>query len=1064
MISADPGYPAIPIIRRILTAEPQNISIKILSADTVLLDQMLIPIAEPVTKSDKREYIYKPQLSVYNSDELLIGQRYAVKQLGNRALLEIYPFDYMPAANMLIIYTMNIEYDINGFDQTSVNNNNMIVIYNDDFSDVISSMELFFMRRNKHVNAFPLSITGSTSDSIISFLRGQFSTEPFSFLLIMGDSRMVPGAWGLGDGTPYTDIYYSTADASDYLPDLLVSRLPFDSSYKFTEFISKVELSLGSGAAEMRNKAYFMASNDPGNHLLAESTQIYSMERFRDIGFVTDSLFYYYNTGTPVEDALNEGRTMAFYTGHGIAYQWSGPPFNAYDIDSLSNSPYFPYIFSFACLTGNYFYTTYFGGQWLDHGNGGGIGFIGSSQETYWEQDDILQRYFVDSLVNDKYVIEAFNSGKTDFLQYYGDNQTTKRYFEQYNYFSVPDIYLGNFNIDNIYIYSDKYEPYTNGYVSLNIEFEGMPDKHGYACIYADSLIDSATVSAAGIYNFYHNNMPGDTINASLYFPGRLMEESNIILIDNGPYAAVKDYAVSDIVSDTVKFDITVKNFGNAVADDISVFLNYVPDYMTLSHNDLYIDSMLPESALMVNNALIFTVEDNAGAGSDTLCTVGTVSGSDTIYSYISVSNLIPSFNADFLYAICGMDTSNALTIGKVCNVYFTVENTSSFKAKNIHVSIDGAFTGVSTEYNCDSLMPGQKAETAFALIPVDPDSNMLSLNMHVSMGSFEQNIEFKLLLRLKNSYSFLGPVMGYYLYTADMIDLENRPQFSDVRTDEKGWKTLPFDDDETAGIDLPFFVRIDKNYYDKLYLNANGVLSTDSIESALFGVTTLPSSSITGRAFVCAWNDYRFSDVNYLSDNINDLKGSVLYKSNDLGTSMTILYNNVTDYEDDTFAFAIVIDTADITVHYYKIPFNNNLVTGFQFSPSQYLTFTGDSFSTSAGIDLIRDSLSISINDKLPRPITKYSAETYTENHAPLLMSSPVAGNSELIIGIFEPDIYSIDIYDITGRNIANIHNGLLVKGNYHFSSKIQASGMYFIRICNRTECLLSRRITIIY
>lgn len=994
----------------------------------------------------------------------LPGIRYRSGSIGNAWVFEIYPFDYMPAQNMIIAYTMNVDYSMEGVFSTFIDNNRMLILYNDEFESIIDSAELFFSRRGKSVSSYSLSSSGSTSDSIAAFIRQQYSSSPFSFLLILGDSRKVPGSWGEGDGNPYTDIYYSMSDSTDYIPEILVSRLPFDSSYKFTEFFLKAEQSMGINAQDMRKKAYFMATNDPGYHFLAESTQIYSMEKLRNINFNTDSLFYYYNTGTAVDEAINEGKAMAFYTGHGIAYQWSGPSFTESDIDSLHNSPYFPYIFSFACLTGNYFYTQYFGYQWLSTADRGAKGFIGSSKETYWEQDDILQKYFVDSLIKDKYIIEAFNDAKRDFLSYYGDNPTTKRYFEQYNYFSIPDMYFGNHEIYNVTLTHDRYEPFSEGNVTLAIDFDGVPEMSGFAGIYSDTLIDSLSIVAPGDYILYHSNNPGDTIYASLYFPGAFMDHGSIILLSDGPYVSVKDYAVSDISSDTLKFDIALKNFGNADALNINAFMQYMPDYITMEENNISCDSLMPESLCIISNALIFTVEDNAGAGSDTLCLLGIVFDSDTAYAEISISDLTPSFNAEFEYAVCGTDTSNAVTIGKVCDIHFTLKNTSSFKAKNITVSIDGAFSGINTVFACDSLMSGETADAVFAIVTDDPDSNRISVNMHIKMGSFAQEFNFALPVKLKNSYSFLGPLMGYYIYTSDMIDLENRPLFEDVRNNETGWRVLDFDDDETVCLQLPFEFRLGNGFYNKLYLNANGVISTDSIESPLFNIVALPSSSITGKAFVCAWNDFRFSDVTFMSGNINDLKGLAIYRTNKLNTEMTVLYNNVVNYDNDTFAFAIVIDTADITMHYYKIPQNNNLVTGIQFSNADYLSFSGDSFRTSDGTDLIRDSLSLSINDRIPAPVTKFSSEIYRGTHEPVLMSSPIAGNRELILGIFEPDIYSIEIFDIAGRKIENLHNGILNSGYHHFSSSINASGIYFIRVNNEQKCLLSRKITIMF
>ena len=1063
MIAERPGYPAIPVIRLNLSRGSEISYFKIIETDTILLSLPLVPIGEYIEKKSELQNIYIPDKELYIEDRMLIRTDYNEYTMGKGKIVELFPFNYNPSENMLIVNKIEIHYSSTPA-LPGINDNNIVIIYNEQFSDIYDETESFFIRRGKIPYMYSMTQTGRTADSIGIFIDSIFSEKPFSYLLLMGSSSMLPGNWGLGDGNPYTDLSYALIDTLDYLPDIILSRLPFDSSAQFLHYYNKMEQSMNANALTMRDNAYFMASNDYGYHTLAESTQIYSMEKFRAIDYETDSLFYYYNTGTPVDEAIDEGRALLFYTGHGLTYEWNGPSFDRDDIDSLKNAPFYPFIFSFACLTGNYYYGGFFGNHWLKLEDKGAIGFMGSSKETFWEQDDLFQRFMVDSLVQGDYIFNAVNKGKINFFNYYGNSSVTRRYFEQYNYFAVPDIYVGNTDVSNISISVDRYIPLSSGNIDCTIGYDGILGEPGFLVVCGDSLIDSSRISAQGEYILNHSILLSDTLALSLYIPGQQLFKEDIVLIDNGPFVALKDQFISDIKTDTLFIDMDIKNYGNNTAYNISSYMKHLPIYMTVLNNSIYIDSMLPESIESIGDALVLLTGDNSGSGADTLCTLGFVFDYDTVFSVFSVADLAPSFDAVFIEAICTNDTSSSITLGIATDIFFQVRNTSKIKAKNISITIDGEFNTVYSSGECDSLLSMQTFNPAFGIIVEDSEDDEVIINMTVSMGSYSEGKIFRIPLKLKNSYSFIGPMSGYYIYTSDMIDLENRPEFKDIRSDSSGWSLIDVRDDETVSLSLPFTFKTGDDSFDILYLNANGIISTDSIESSLFGVTALPNSGITGKAFIFGWHDFRFPELTYISDYLGDLRGSALYKINALNTEFQILYNRVTDYNNDTFTFSVCIDTTNILINFYEIPYDNNLVNGIQFSNSEYISFTGDSFSDVQGNPLIRDSFAMIFTRDLPVMMTKFSNEKYTGTHAPILMSGIMYRQStSFIIGVFEPGIYEIRLYDIAGRLQSELYSGFLNRGNIVLPNTAETDGIYFITMSGNKGTVLSRKIIIL-
>ena len=54
-------------------------------------------------------------------------------------------------------------------------------------------------------------------------------------------------------------------------------------------------------------------------------------------------------------DALNANQRFAIYSGHGAETYWAdGPQLTQSQVRSLTNTVMYPFVYSFACITGSY--------------------------------------------------------------------------------------------------------------------------------------------------------------------------------------------------------------------------------------------------------------------------------------------------------------------------------------------------------------------------------------------------------------------------------------------------------------------------------------------------------------------------------------------------------------------------------------------------------------------------------------------------------------------------------------------------------------------------------------
>ncbi|MBI4727020.1 hypothetical protein HY768_07330, partial [candidate division TA06 bacterium] len=502
------GQPKLPVISEWLeipqgataTAEFQILESREVSLKELGLDQKIVPVQHPVPKiagaADKIPFVIDDD--IYSKDEYFGLPKVVLSQpvtmrAKRAALVSFWPVSYNPVSGMLKIATrVKVTINLSGSDQARTNSVrqkytsklydrhtagiainaltidkvskvvppapvNELVIVVDSLYSGIQSLADWDTRKGYYVTVTRTSEIpgGVDTASIRQYILAQYNgTNPPDLVLLVGDINGIPAHRSTEMDQPYTDLYYSTMAGSDIVPDLYVSRISVDNTTQLGYYVAKyLNYQRGAWGAtqDWMQKAYFTASDDNTNpplyHSLAESTSGYCMALSRAHGMTCDSLYAYYGTGTPVATAFNDGRTVMAYTGHGNITLWGGPAFSQADVNALTNAYKSTFVTSFACLTGDFNYSECFGETWIRAAGKGAIAFWGSSVNSYWDEDDILQRRLFDAFLDSGYALIGGMTvkAKLDFGRFYnwnsGPSVTVTRYFEEYNI-------LGNAGVD----------------------------------------------------------------------------------------------------------------------------------------------------------------------------------------------------------------------------------------------------------------------------------------------------------------------------------------------------------------------------------------------------------------------------------------------------------------------------------------------------------------------------------------------------------------------------------------------------------------------------------------
>jgi hypothetical protein len=295
------------------------------------------------------------------------------------------------------------------------------------------------------VDVFNTGTTGTTTTGIKSFIQARYdnaATRP-EFVLLVGDVQHIPSWIGTGEGNPNTDLNYVQLAGTDKFADAFIGRFSVTTAQELQNALSK-SIYMESYIATVAKKNVFMASTD--NYAITEGTHNYVINtHFQPAGWNNLKLYTVTHNATTQQliDALNANQRFAIYSGHGAETYWAdGPQLTQAQVRALTNTVMYPFVYSFACITGSYQIAESFGETWIRTTNGGST-FYGSSVNSYWDEDDILEKRLIDAMFLEDLtrVTPMFDKAKFDLATHYGGvTPTVLRYMEMYNLMGDPSM------------------------------------------------------------------------------------------------------------------------------------------------------------------------------------------------------------------------------------------------------------------------------------------------------------------------------------------------------------------------------------------------------------------------------------------------------------------------------------------------------------------------------------------------------------------------------------------------------------------------------------------------
>ena len=193
---------------------------------------------------------------------------------------------------------------------------------------------------NVTIKEFPTTVIPETIRAYIQ----QFWNTPDApdYILIVGDSNLIPAWYGQGTRHANTDLYYACMDGpDDWCPDVPIGRYPVRTTAQLTAVVNKTNYVEAGSFADPSyiTRVAFLATDDPG--AMAPDSHDAMIEAYTTPAGLTPTRIYFpypSGTGTPeITAAVNAGSLIVTYMAT-AGRRPGGAVLNQNNVNALTNS------------------------------------------------------------------------------------------------------------------------------------------------------------------------------------------------------------------------------------------------------------------------------------------------------------------------------------------------------------------------------------------------------------------------------------------------------------------------------------------------------------------------------------------------------------------------------------------------------------------------------------------------------------------------------------------------------------------------------------------------------
>ncbi len=757
----------------------------------------------------------------------------------------------------------------------------LLIICHDPFMEAMQPFVNWKNTIGRKTTLVSKTTAGSTNTAIKTYITNYYNNPDnnLTYVLLVGDAAQIPSnsistsgdsdnAYGYLVGTDgYNEIFVGrfSAETVAHVETQVQKMIHYERDINTTD----TWLNIGTGVA--RNEG-------AGNGHFGEAD-------YQHMDFIRDTLLNYTyvtvhkeydgsvpgvtnTTATQISQRINAGTSIINYINHGSIDGWSVANYNITHVNQLSNVGKMPFIWSVACVNGDFVTNFCFAEAWLRATNNGNpTGAIGTMMSTInqdWQppmtgQDEMVTILSESYQNNIKRTFGGLSiNGSMKMMDVHG--ASGKKNHDTWTLFGDPTLMVRTdipqemiiSHNPTLFLGSSSFTVScdTDGaIVALSHENNGVVTCLGKA-VASDG---SATV----VFDEPVTTPMDITVAITAYNKVTYINTVSAVPADE-PYVVLHAFetTVSPDFGQNVGLNISLKNISEDpyTAESVTATLSTESTYATITDNALAAGTITPDQVVDQENAFAFSISNNVPDQTPITFTI-TISGSYNSQTYTWSQNFTIKANAPVL-TIGGItiDDGNqgipgVLDPGETANANIVISNTghamapsceSAITTTSPYLTINGA------TFTIGDLEANASATATFSLTASTstPLETAATITMNVEAGQYEEEKALNLII---------GYIPEYNMSNDEVTACIGRFYDSGgpdgaYANDENFTKTF-YPASGTSALMFNFSMFDIENGYEKLYIYNGTSTSAAQITGSPFSGTVSPGSVIATNA-----------------------------------------------------------------------------------------------------------------------------------------------------------------------------------------------------------------------
>ena len=541
----------------------------------------------------------------------------------------------------------------------------MLIISYGDFMDEMQTFVDWKNYKGIPTEMVDIADVGDVDD-IAQLVEDQYYENGIAFVLLVGDIDQIETirrSDGAGSNSP-SDNSLTFVAGNDFYPDLIIGRFSAETGEQVETMINRTigyEMDPDPAADWYKKGSGFASNQGPGDDGEYDDEHL---DNIRELLLAytyieVDQIYDPDGTVAQGEAAINEGRSIVNYTGHGSNGSWgNGCPMNNTNVNGLVNTGMWPFIWSVACVNGEFNVGTCFAETWLratdsDGNPTGAIATLMSTVNQAWnppmEGQDEMNAIFVESYSDN--IKRTFGGLSFNGMNQMNDSYGSQGYDETcyWTIFGDPSVVMRSDTPTGMEVtHSDVI---IIGATEFNIE---TGESGALVSVSRDGdLLSSAYTDGSGAVDLFFEtalDIPGP-VDVVVTAYNRIPYETSVnVIAPDGAYMLLGDVTVNsggDQILDYGEmgyFYTTFENVGQDPSGDLTFILSHEGSMVNIITEEIFQSSVAAGDEVTVG-PFELQVSWNVEDGAMVPFTIQAIDGAETWEYDVNMAVEAPAYN-----------------------------------------------------------------------------------------------------------------------------------------------------------------------------------------------------------------------------------------------------------------------------------------------------------------------------------------------------------------------------------------------------------------------------------